>query len=111
LSDAAICFGCFSVKTPRFRSSASLSRVTRCDHGLGEALVAADLPPADPGFRLVVPFASLPRPPCIAGLPARALFRWMGMLSLLFHAPVKNPNEFDPFPLRRAAGTATEAAR
>jgi hypothetical protein len=37
LSDAAIFFGSVSLKTPCFRSSASLSLVTRCDHRLGDA--------------------------------------------------------------------------
>jgi hypothetical protein len=35
--DAAIFFGSVSLKTPCFRSRASLSLVTRCDHRLGDA--------------------------------------------------------------------------
>jgi hypothetical protein len=43
------------VNTPRFRSSASLSRVTRCDQRFGEALrFAGDFLRADPAFRLAV---------------------------------------------------------
>jgi hypothetical protein len=37
-SDAAIFFGSCNVNTPRLRSSASLSRLTRCDHRFGEAV-------------------------------------------------------------------------
>jgi hypothetical protein len=40
LSDAAIFFALVSLKTPRFRSSASLSRVTRCDHRFGDDFFA-----------------------------------------------------------------------
>lgn len=36
--EAAICFGLGSVNTPRRKSSASLSLVTRCDQRLGELL-------------------------------------------------------------------------
>lgn len=43
LSEAAIFFGSVSLKTPCFRSSASLSCVTRCDQRLGGDLVADDL--------------------------------------------------------------------
>jgi hypothetical protein len=46
-SDAAIRFGSRKVKTPRLRSSASLSFVTRCDHRFGEAFL---------GFRRAVVF-------------------------------------------------------
>jgi hypothetical protein len=37
--DAAIFFGSVSLKTPCFRSRASLSLVTRCDHRLGDAFL------------------------------------------------------------------------
>jgi hypothetical protein len=37
-SEVAIRFGSRKVNTPRFRSSASLSRVTRCDQRFGDAL-------------------------------------------------------------------------
>jgi hypothetical protein len=40
LSDAAIFFALVSLKTPRLRSSASLSRVTRCDQRFGAPLRA-----------------------------------------------------------------------
>jgi hypothetical protein len=37
-SEAAICFGSRNLKTPRRRSSASLSQVTRCDQRFGAVL-------------------------------------------------------------------------
>jgi hypothetical protein len=40
LSDAAIFLALDSLKTPRFRSSASLSRVTRCDQRFGDDFFA-----------------------------------------------------------------------
>jgi hypothetical protein len=40
LSEAAIFFALVSLKTPRFRSSASLSPVTRCDQRFGAPLRA-----------------------------------------------------------------------
>jgi len=40
LSDAAIFCALVSLKTPRFRSSASLSRVTRCDHRFDDDFLA-----------------------------------------------------------------------
>jgi hypothetical protein len=40
LSEAAIRFGSRKVKTPRLRSRASLSFVTRCDHRFDEDRVA-----------------------------------------------------------------------
>jgi hypothetical protein len=54
LSDAAIRLGSLSVKTPRFRSSASLSRVTRCDQRFGAVFFGGDFVRAELALRAVV---------------------------------------------------------
>jgi hypothetical protein len=66
------------VKTPRFRSSASLSRVTRCDQRFGDAFVAVAFLRAELVFRAVVLAAFLRA----AGLRVRAAFRRSTMIEL-----------------------------
>jgi hypothetical protein len=59
LSEAAIFFAFVSVKTPRFRSSASLSRVARCDQRFSDAFRVLDFRSAVSIFRAVVFLAVL----------------------------------------------------
>jgi len=54
LCDTAIFLGLVSLKKPCYRSSASLSRVTRCDQRFGEAFLVAAFFRAEFAFRAVV---------------------------------------------------------
>jgi hypothetical protein len=74
LSEAAIFFGSVCLNTPRFKSSASLSRVTRCDQRFGDAL-AADFLLAGLALLAVVFFILLRVVLRVAVLRARAVFR------------------------------------
>ena len=69
LSEAAIFFGLVSLKTPCFRSSASLSLVTRRDQRFGDELA----------FRAVVLRAALRAVLRVADLRALAVFRRSAM--------------------------------
>src|SRR6185437_16342358 len=86
LSDAAIFFGSVSVKTPRFRSSASLSRVTRCDQRFDLAEVF---------FRVVPVFR-------LAGRVLRpAVFRIL-RAAVLRRSAMNNSFAFQPKPRKSA---------
>jgi hypothetical protein len=52
-SEAAIFFALVNLNTPRFRSSASLSCVTRCDQRFGDGFLAPVFRRAVPAFRVV----------------------------------------------------------
>src|SRR5262245_12441893 len=73
LSDKAIARGLPRVKTPRSRSSASLSRVTRWDH------------------RLVLRAASCRRPCPLVRARVRALLRMLFFRALLAIAVLRSP--------------------
>jgi hypothetical protein len=86
LSEAAIFFGLVSLKTPCCRSSASLSRVTRCDQRFGEVFPAADFPRAKLDFRTLAVFFR------VAGLRvgvlrARAVFRLAAIFNSMLFQP------------------------
>ena len=57
LSDAAIFFALVCLKTPCFRSSASLSCVTRCDQRFGDAFFGDDF--RQGGFHRLAPITDI----------------------------------------------------
>jgi hypothetical protein len=63
------------LKTPCFRSSASLSRVTRCDQRFGDVFGAADFVRDELAFRAIVFPVFLRAVLRVATLGARAVFR------------------------------------
>jgi len=104
LSEAAIRFGFRGVKTPCFRSSASLSRVTRCDQRFEEAFLGDDFLRDKLAFRAVVLAVFLRAVSRAAVLRARAVFRRPAIFdSILVSA--ENGDEPDRF-LGRDAGNS-----
>jgi hypothetical protein len=83
LSEAAIFSGFVSLNTPCCRSSASLSRVTRCDQRFGDVLLAADFGRAERGLPARAGFAFLPAVLRVADLRTRADFRTPTMFNSL----------------------------
>jgi hypothetical protein len=104
LSEAAIRFGSRSVKTPCFRSSASLSRVTRCDQRFDEALLEDDFLRAELAFRAVVLPAFLLAVLRMAVLRARAVFLGAAIFDSILFRP-KNGEGPDRFPCRSAGNS------
>jgi hypothetical protein len=85
LSEAAIFFGLVSLKTPSRRSSASLSRVTRCDQRFGVFPLAAD---SERAFRtLALPVFFRAAGLRVAVLRARAVFRRSAMFNSMLLQP------------------------
>ena len=101
-SEAAIRFGSRSVKTPCFRSSASLSLVTRCDQRFDDALLGDDFLRDELAFRAVVLAVFLRAVLRVAGLRARAVFRRSAIFDSIF-VSAENGDEPDRF-LGRKAG-------
>src|SRR6185437_3843254 len=95
LSDAAIFFGSVSVKTPCFRSSASLSRVTRCDQGFDFAAVFFRVAP-------VLLLAGLALRPVVFRILRAAVLRRSAMSNSLFSA--KNRRHLRSFLREREKG-------
>jgi hypothetical protein len=88
LSEAAIFFGLVSLKTPCFRSSASLSRVTRCDQRFGDAFLAADFLRAELAFRTrVLPVFLRAAGLRVAVLRSGAVFRGPAMFNSMLFQP------------------------
>jgi hypothetical protein len=88
LSEAAIFFGLVSLNTPCRRSSASLSRVTRCDQRFGDVLLAADFRRAERRLRtLALPIFLRAAGLRVADVRARADFRGPAMFNSLLFQP------------------------
>jgi hypothetical protein len=108
LSDAAIFFGSVSLKTPCFRSSASLSRVTRCDQRFGDIFLGDGFLRAALALRAVVLAVFLRVVLRVAGLRTRVFRRSAILYSLLFQP--KNGDGPDRFRCRDAGNSRVPRA-
>jgi hypothetical protein len=99
LSDAAIFFALVCLKTPCFRSSASLSCVTRCDQRFGDAFFGDDFLRAELAFLAVVLRVRLPAALRVAALRECAVHRCSAMINSMSLLP-KNGRRRDRFPWR-----------
>jgi hypothetical protein len=99
LSDAAIFFALVCLKTPCFRSSASLSSVTRCDQRFGDAFFGDDFLRAELAFLAVVLRVRLPAALRVAALRECAVHRCSAMINSMSLLP-KNGRRRDRFPWR-----------
>src|SRR5216683_6456694 len=97
LSDAAIFFALVCLKTPCFRSSASLSCVTRCDQRFGDAFFGDDCLRAELAFLTVVLRVRLLAVLRVAALREWAVLRCSAMINSMSLQP-KNGRRRDRFP-------------
>jgi len=96
LSDAAIFFALVCLKTPCFRSSASLSCVTRCDQRFGDAFFSDDFLRAELAFLTVVLRVLLLAVLRVAALREWAVLRCSAMINSTSLQPKngRRPNRF-----------------